>query len=310
MEDENQVKARALVERLLSVPEQAAEFIDDNVSSALPPGSTIVEFGPHGTAYWTKTLEIKAIQASGTPLKYFLKVNHTHAGGQVLEGEFASLEAIHRLLPDFVPKPIAQGSYASDPDVHFLLMEFLDLRGDVPDVDSLPAKLAEMHLKGTSPNGKFGFHLHTGPAFLQGKYGQSITWSSSWEALFTSMYIPVFHWEQSMHGKDDEMQTLFKSMIEKVIPRLLRPLETGKNKIRPCLLHGDLWDGNTGTDASTESPLIFDPASFYGHNEYDLAPWNLPRHKIYRPYIREYQRHFERADPKEDYEDRLLLYRQ
>ncbi|KAK6617464.1 hypothetical protein RUM43_014473 [Polyplax serrata] len=37
----------------------------------------------------------------------------------------------------------------------------------------------------------------------------------------------------------------------------------------PSLLHGDLWCGNAGeTDFE---PVIFDPASFYGHHEYDLA---------------------------------------
>jgi protein-ribulosamine 3-kinase len=184
-----------------------------------------------------------------------------------LIGEFESLKAIHSLLPGFVPEAIAQGSYASNPDVHFLLMGFLDLTGDVPDVDSLPAKLAEMHLKGVSSNGKFGFHLPSGLPYLQGDFEQPNTWTSSWETLFTTMYVRIFDWEQCMHGEDEEMRILFKSMVEKVIPRLLRPLETGGNQIRASLLHGDLWDGNTGTDAATEEPLIFDATSFYGHNE-------------------------------------------
>lgn len=42
----------------------------------------------------------------------------------------------------------------------------------------------------------------------------------------------------------------------------------------------------------------------------ELGAWNLPRHQIFRTYIREYQRHFERSEPKEDFEDRLILYRQ
>lgn len=39
--------------------------------------------------------------------------------------------------------------------------------------------------------------------------------------------------------------------------------------IKPSLLHGDLWSGNV---AETEDgPVAFDPASFYGHHEFDLA---------------------------------------
>ena len=38
----------------------------------------------------------------------------------------------------------------------------------------------------------------------------------------------------------------------------------------PSLLHGDLWGGNAGYDIEGE-PFIFDPASYYGDREADLA---------------------------------------
>lgn len=38
----------------------------------------------------------------------------------------------------------------------------------------------------------------------------------------------------------------------------------------PCLLHGDLWAGNTMPDEQGR-PVIFDPAAYYGHREADLA---------------------------------------
>lgn len=40
---------------------------------------------------------------------------------------------------------------------------------------------------------------------------------------------------------------------------------------RPVILHGDLWSGNAGYDEATCAPVIFDPASYYGHNEADLG---------------------------------------
>ncbi|XP_075928899.1 fructosamine-3-kinase-like [Petromyzon marinus] len=40
-------------------------------------------------------------------------------------------------------------------------------------------------------------------------------------------------------------------------------------EVVPALLHGDLWTGNAAE--INEGPVIFDPASFYGHSEYELA---------------------------------------
>lgn len=40
-------------------------------------------------------------------------------------------------------------------------------------------------------------------------------------------------------------------------------------EIVPALLHGDLWGGNVAECA--EGPVIFDPASFYGHSEFELG---------------------------------------
>jgi hypothetical protein len=63
------------------------------------------------------------------------------------------------------------------------------------------------------------------------------------------------------------MAVLREGIMEKVIPRLLRPLETDGNQIQPCLVHGDLWDGNTSVDGATGKPLIFDACSSYAHHE-------------------------------------------
>jgi protein-ribulosamine 3-kinase len=237
-----------------------------------------------------------------------------------VRGEYTSMTAISQALPDFCPVPIAVGTYASDPSVHFFLMSFVDMTDEVPEPDSLAAKLAELHVKGTSPNGKFGFPVPTNTGALT----HPNAWTSSWETFFSSLMRRNFQWEQQMHGHHEEMKQLFDALVAKVIPRLLRPLETGGNEITPCIVHGDLWDGNASTDASTDKPIIFDASSMYAHNECagsssrntedlltrtdELGAWNLPRHQIYKMYIRAYQRHFPISSPEEDCDDRLLLY--
>ncbi|KAH7393136.1 Fructosamine kinase-domain-containing protein [Cadophora sp. MPI-SDFR-AT-0126] len=298
-------RARNMVATLTEVPGHALDDIDENVIACMPEGSKVVSFSRHGAAYWTRTAAIKTIQPDGTPLDFFLKVAHAQEGKGMLVGEFESMQAIYAILPEYVPKPIAHGTYASDPKLHFFLMALVDMTNEVAEVETLPKLIADMHIKGTSPNGKYGFHVPTNEGALQ----QPNTWADSWEAFFTDLFKRLFNFEQEIHGENEEMQSLYKDMIDKVIPRLLRPLETGGNEIKPALIHADLWDGNTTTDAVTGNPIIFDASSCYGHSEFEIAAWTPPRHRLSRPYIREYLKYVQRSEPKEDFEDRLVLYR-
>lgn len=40
----------------------------------------------------------------------------------------------------------------------------------------------------------------------------------------------------------------------------------------------------------------------------ELAPWKPVRHKMTKPYVRAYHKHFPVSAPEEDHEDRLTLY--
>lgn len=77
----------------------------------------------------------------------------------MLSGEFASMSALHDTMPDLARKPYGWGTYASDPDTHFFVCAFHEMTGDIPDVQTFPAKVAELHMKATAPNGKYGFHV-------------------------------------------------------------------------------------------------------------------------------------------------------
>lgn len=298
-------EARKIVAALTDVPERCVEYVDANVVANLPPGSVIKAIVPHGMAYWSRTAAIQTEQTDGTPLALFLKVSHTDVGESNLRDEFASMTAIYQTIPDFCPTPIAAGSYLSDPNVHFYLCSFMDMTEKIADLDTLPSKLAQLHIRGVCPNGKYGFPVTTN----QGALIMPNTWTSSWEKFFSDMMQRLFAWEKEMHGENEEMNRLSEAIIDKVIPRLLRPLETDGRNIKPRLVHGDLWDGNTSTDAATDKPIIFDASSTYAHNEYELGAWNLPRHQIHTTYLKAYQKYFPKSAPEDDAEDRLILYR-
>jgi len=108
--------------------------------------------------------------------------------------------------------------------------------------------------------------------------------------------------EERSHGKDAELTMLSKVLIEKVIPRLMRPLS-----IQPCLVHSDLWLGNVKPDAETREPVIFDSCAFWGHNEADLACMRAPRYEMDLQYAEEYHKFVPKSEP-EDWDDRNALY--
>ncbi len=180
-----------------------------------------------------------------------------------LHGEYNSISAISSAIPDLVPVPIAVGTYASDDDVHFYLASFVDMTGEVPKPSMLATRIADLHAKALSPNGKYGFHVPTN----MGACTHKNEWTSSWEKSFSSIMQTMFKFEQDMHGVNEEMQQMHQVLLKKVIPRLLRPLETGGREIQPCFVHGDLWDGNASVDVTTDKAVIFDASGMYAHNE-------------------------------------------
>lgn len=235
---------------------------------------------------------------------YLLKVSHHESGKNMMSSELVSMTLIRKIVPDLVPLPISWGTYAANSDIHFYLCSFHDMTDDIPEIQPLAAKVAELHEKGLSPNGKYGFSVPT----YQSKWPQPVEWKESWEEFFLISLKWVLEKEEESQGYDAELGQLKEALFEKVVPRLLRPLETGGNHIEPRLIHGDLWDGNCSTDVATNMPIIFDATSVYAHNEYELAPWRPPRHKIGKPYITAYSRIIPMSAPDCDFDDRLTLY--
>jgi protein-ribulosamine 3-kinase len=185
--------------------------------------------------------------------------------------EFMSMKTLHDIVPHLTPKPIACGTYAANSNIHFFVSEFVEMTDDVPD-PSFMASLADLHRRGLSPNDKYGFPIPT----FQRAMPQYTQWTDSWEEFFANSIKRVFEFEERTHGKDDELKELEKAILEKVVPRLLRPLETGGRTIQPRLVHGDIWDGNVSTRAEDDSPIIFDASCMYAHNEGNLTANFLP----------------------------------
>nr|XP_058140949.1 ketosamine-3-kinase isoform X2 [Dasypus novemcinctus] len=198
---------------------------------------------------------------------------------RMFEGEMASLAAILKTHTVRAPQPIQVLDAPGGGSV--LVMEHLDMRYLSSHAAKLGAQLADLHLhnrklgeslrKEESTVGRgggqaerafvdqFGFEVVTCCGYLP----QVNDWQKDWVAFYAQQRIqPQMEMVEKASG-DREARELW-SALQLKIPELFRDLE-----IIPALLHGDLWGGNVAEDSS--GPIVFDPASFYGHSEYELA---------------------------------------
>uniref|UniRef100_A0A8C5QD09 protein-ribulosamine 3-kinase n=1 Tax=Leptobrachium leishanense TaxID=445787 RepID=A0A8C5QD09_9ANUR len=211
--------------------------------------------------------------------RVFVKINHKAEARRMFLGEMASLEAILQTETVAAPKPI---KVIDQPGGGALLvMEHLDMKGMIRYSAKLGEQLADLHLhnlrirekvtkdQGTIGKGsgqtdvqymdKFGFHIVTCCGYLP----LVNEWQEDWVTFYARQRIQrqLDMLEQS--SGDREARELW-SQLQLKIPDLFDGVE-----VVPALLHGDLWGGNVAeTDAG---PVIFDPASFYGHSEFELA---------------------------------------
>lgn len=214
-------------------------------------------------SFWANTGRIDVELLDGTEQSFFIKVESGAVGKNMLSSEFESMKTIYALAPDFAPKPIAWGTYELIPNTYFFICEFRDMLPDMPEPDKFAARLAALHQTSKSPTGKFGFHTTT----YAGNLPQYTGWEESWETFFSKTLRQALDLEIEAKGYDSEFDHLIPAIFDRVIPRLLRPLESDGRSVKPSLVHGDLWFANSGIDSESGDPLVFDACCFYAHNE-------------------------------------------
>ncbi|WAR03814.1 KT3K-like protein [Mya arenaria] len=202
--------------------------------------------------------------------RVFIKVNSKSGARTMFEGEFASLEALAAPGIVRVPKPIKVIDQPSGGAA--LVMEYVEMGGGLHKYAAqLGEQLARLHLHNGSlesaarmaesnvhkleggPHyvGKFGFHVNTCCGYLE----IDNTWRDNWQEFYANMI--------ENHEGDRQARELWNKVLPK-LPRFFDGVD-----IKPAIVHGDLWGGNASEN--NEGPLIFDPASLYGHSEYDLG---------------------------------------
>lgn len=224
----------------------------------------------------------------------------------MFQGEFHSLHKMHSLMPTLCPKPHGWGEYQNTAGTFFLVMDFLHLTTKSPDPVGTARLVSSLHKKtyGTSPNMLFGFDVPT----WHGKIVQPNTWDANWSEFFTKLITIFYNEDMKANGHFPEYETAFMAIKDRVIPRLLGALQSDGRVLIPYLVHGDLWHKSIGTREATGEPILYDPASFYGHNEFDMGMWRTTFVPFDEEYRKNYKTSFPPSEPKEEWDDRNRLY--
>ncbi|XP_021353945.1 ketosamine-3-kinase-like isoform X2 [Mizuhopecten yessoensis] len=249
------------------------------------------------SAYWTlRTWELKEGVVSTKARLMF-------------DGEYASLQAMHATGVVRVPKPM---KVIDNPKGGAMLaMEYLDIKHLSRHAGSLGEAMARLHLSnseaerrvvkvegyvGRSEEGQyvsgFGFDVVTCCGYLP----QDNTWDKSWQSFYANKL--DFQLKKIEKEYNDKEARELWSKLQLQLPKFFEGLV-----IKPALMHGDLWGGNAGE--LDDCPVVFDPASFYGHSEYDLAIAQM-----FGGFSERFFNSYFKLLPKQPgYSDRLELYK-
>jgi protein-ribulosamine 3-kinase len=176
----------------------------------------------------------------------FLKVND-QSMADALAAEADGLAAL-RGTGCIAPEPIEHGI---DGGEAYLLMQWLELRSR-GDFAALGRMLARVH---RSTGKQFGWVRDNYIGSTPQKNAPHASWARFWREQRLEPQLALA--AEKGHRID--------------IGRVCDLLE--KHEPQPSLVHGDLWSGNVGF--TTQGPVVFDPAVYYGDREVDLAMTEL-----------------------------------
>ena len=187
---------------------------------------------------------------------WFLKY-HQGAPDGMFEAEALALSEISENECIKVPRPVAHGS---DGSTSWLVLEHLELTSSGPE-SLLGEHLAALH---RVTSGQHGWSRDNFIGSTPQHNSRCDNWITFWR-------------EQRLLPQLEMARTAgHNGLLQRNGERLLDSLHLLMADHQPaaCLLHGDLWGGNKAFTANGQ-PVIFDPASYYGDRETDIAMTEL-----------------------------------
>ena len=197
-----------------------------------------------------------AFKVTDNGRSYFIKTNN--AGyAYMFEAEAEALREMAASKTVRVPEPVCYGEYGNQ---CYVVMEYLELGGSA-DMVELGRQLAEMHRVTTD---RFGWHIDN----TIGSTPQPNTQSDDWVEFWREQRLGFQLETAASNGYGGELQRLGERLLADMTVLFVN------HDPQPSMLHGDLWSGNYGA-LRDGTPVIFDPALYYGDREADLAMTTL-----------------------------------
>lgn len=206
------------------------------------------------------------------------------SGGSINDCELLTLGDSRRLFVKTHKKGVFHGMYAAEAkaltllakpgalevpavvtfDEQYLVLEAFAEGDPAPDwQEQLGRGLALIHR--TTRQDDFGFEANN---FL-GSTLQVNDWQSDWLRFWRDQRLGYqLRLLQSDTAHDDPLVKALHLLLERLDDILVPDNEPA------VLLHGDLWAGNAAASASGK-PVIYDPASYYGHREAEFGMMRL-----------------------------------
>lgn len=193
---------------------------------------------------------------SNSRTNYFLKTQ-TLRLFDTLIGEQEGLRAIANTRTIRTPDIIGYGQTTT---YGFLLMEYLPLKSTGKH-DTLGEQLAKLH---RHTHTHFGFSRDNNIGLSIQKNCYEKNWATFWREQRLQVQLELAY-RNHFHT---HLEPFEKALLE-ASDHLLN-----QHRTQPSLVHGDLWGGNKAF-LENGSPVIFDPAVYYGDREVDIAMTRL-----------------------------------
>ena len=188
---------------------------------------------------------------------WFVKLNDA-SRLVMFEAEAEGLQALADTGTIRVPRPLLTGSHGGQ---SYIVMEFIPLgRGSGRAMALAGEQLAALHRHTAEA---FGWHRDN----TIGSTHQPNGWMENWTDFWCERRLGYQLELAARNGLGGRLQTLGERLLER-FPALL------DHHPAPSLIHGDLWGGNLAFDDRNQ-PVIYDPATYYGDREAELAMTEL-----------------------------------